>query len=56
VRDNRAWLFDASRHQECRPVDRVKAQDVFPDQVQRRPKFLEADGAFAFFVSKNRWQ
>jgi hypothetical protein len=40
------------REQKRGPVDRVKAQDVFADEMQRRPELLKADRFLALFVSE----
>ena len=38
-------------HQKRGPVDGMKPQDVFADQVQRRPELFKADGPLAFFIT-----
>ncbi len=52
MRDNRAWQFHTCRDQKRRPVNRVKSQNVFADQMQRRPELLKANRSFLFFVSE----
>ena len=52
MRDDRARLLDSGGHQKRRPVDRVKPQDVFADQMQRRPELFKADRALLLFVAE----
>ena len=50
--NDRARQFDTRSQQKRRPVNSVKAQDVFADEMQRRPELLKPNGLLAFFISE----
>src|SRR5580765_6261664 len=50
--DNGARLLNARSQKERGPVHGVKAQDVFANQVQRRPELFKANRSFLLLVAK----
>src|SRR5215213_1572445 len=52
VGHDRARQLYVRRNQKRGPVDRVKTEDVLPDQMQRGPELLKSDGFLALLVSK----
>ncbi len=52
MREDRVWNFEAAGHQKSGPVDCMLAQDVFANQMNRRPELFKAGHALTLFVSK----
>src|SRR5215831_10026183 len=52
MRNNAARRLHSSRDKKGGPVDGVESEDVFADQMQRRPELLKTNCSFAFFISK----
>src|SRR2546421_10624422 len=53
MRNDRARLLDARSHQKRRPVNSVKAKNIFADDMQSGPKFFEADRSLLLLVAKS---
>ena len=52
MRDDRPGLFDSGGHQKRRPVNRMKAENVFANQVQRRPELFKAHRVLLLLIAK----
>ena len=52
VREDSPRLLDPGGHQERRPVDGVKAQDVLTHDVQGRPEFRKAILALLLLIAE----
>ena len=52
VGNDRARLLNFGSHQKRRPVNRVETQNIFANQMQRRPELSKADGALLLLISK----